>query len=332
MDYNELYIDDATLTRFLAGETSDQEQQRIIQWLDLSEENRKRLDQLEKIWLETGNLQPHPIAVNSEQAWDKMQNRVDSYESTQQTQKRRIIWLTSIAASILVILFVSRIWAPTTSLLTLANLTPVAVTDTLPDGSVVALNANSKLEYTNQFGKNNRNLKLTGEAFFKVKRNAQLPFVVDAGIGGVKVLGTQFNVKIKENSDVAIDVIKGKVEVFCPGIVSNDTITHILTHHQSALIKRSSHSILPVTQSHSALKWFNNMIVFDNTPLLEVFETLEKHYQIKITCNDSTINQLPLSTIFQTNNPDEVIDVITSTFDLKYTKSNKQYNITTLNE
>jgi ferric-dicitrate binding protein FerR (iron transport regulator) len=329
MNYDELYIDDATLTRFLAGETTAEEQQKIISWLDLSEENRERLDQLEVVWLEAGNLQPRPVAVSPELVWGKMEQRVDAYEQSQKTKKHRIIWLTSVAASILVILFVSRIWTSTTTPLTLANLTQVALTDTLPDGSIVALNANSSLEYNKQFGKNNRDLKLNGEAFFQVKRNAQLPFIVDAGIGGVKVLGTQFNVKIEENSDVAIDVVKGKVQVFCFNIVSNDTITTILTRNQSALIQQSSRTILPKKQLPTAIKWYNNTIVFNDTPLQYVFKTLNEHFNIEITCNDNNINALPLNTIFQTDNIDEIIDVITSTFDLEYTKEGNKYTITT---
>ena len=63
----------------------------------------------------------------------------------------------------------------------------------LPDGTKGVLNGGSTIEYSVPFQKN-RNVKLVGEAFFDVKHDKQHPFLVDANLIDIKVLGTQFNV------------------------------------------------------------------------------------------------------------------------------------------
>jgi len=64
----------------------------------------------------------------------------------------------------------------------------------LPDGSKISLNRNSVLTYRENFGKRNRNVELTGEAFFEIAPDASKPFIIDAGKADVRVVGTSFNV------------------------------------------------------------------------------------------------------------------------------------------
>ena len=82
----------------------------------------------------------------------------------------------------------------------------------LPDGSKIYLNRNSELSYRENFGKNKRDVKLTGEAFFEISPDAIKPFIIDAGKASVKVVGTSFNV-ITNNTESAVEVfvITGKV-------------------------------------------------------------------------------------------------------------------------
>ncbi|MCF0072902.1 FecR domain-containing protein [Dyadobacter sp. CY261] len=84
---------------------------------------------------------------------------------------------------------------------------------TLPDGSVAELNAASDITYPAHFGET-REVRLSGEAFFKVKRDTAHPFVVHSGEIDVKVLGTSFNVKAYQNDAVSrVTVATGKVGV-----------------------------------------------------------------------------------------------------------------------
>ena len=69
---------------------------------------------------------------------------------------------------------------------------------TFPDGSIVWLNAGSKVKYDSNFAKASRKVELTGEGYFEVSKNKELPFVVSTGKLSVKVLGTKFNLKSYE--------------------------------------------------------------------------------------------------------------------------------------
>jgi transmembrane sensor len=84
----------------------------------------------------------------------------------------------------------------------------------LPDGSVVALNSNSKLVFPKQFKGDTREVTIEGEAFFDVKPNAEKPFIINAGNAQVKVVGTSFNVcAYPETETVEVVVETGKVQV-----------------------------------------------------------------------------------------------------------------------
>jgi len=82
----------------------------------------------------------------------------------------------------------------------------------LPDGSLVFLNSKSSISYSKDF-KNKRELKLTGEAYFEVKKNPERPFLVETEKIKTRVLGTSFNIKAYKNSQTMVSVNTGKVEV-----------------------------------------------------------------------------------------------------------------------
>ena len=84
----------------------------------------------------------------------------------------------------------------------------------LPDGSVVRLNSSSSLTYDKNFGKNFREVNLTGEAFFDVTKDSSHPFLIHTKVIDIKVLGTSFNVRSYPNdANTETSLIRGKVEV-----------------------------------------------------------------------------------------------------------------------
>ena len=84
----------------------------------------------------------------------------------------------------------------------------------LADGTKVWLNAGSKITYDNSFNSSNRRIQLVGEGYFKVAKNAELPFVVEAGEVAVKAVGTAFNVKAYPDENLLeTTLVEGKVDV-----------------------------------------------------------------------------------------------------------------------
>ena len=235
MNKDSEHIDDKLLSRFLLGEANAAETQLVTKWLQLSKKNQKVLDDYEAIWAEAGKLTPKPVAVDSKSAWAKMSTKVDNFEEEKSTKvislKSRITWFSSSAAAIIIILFgiYQLLINPKTSLknIQIASVEEV-LNDSLPDGSKIALNTNSKITYPKNFAKNERRLKLNGEAFFKVKPNKEKPFVIETNSGFIQVLGTSFNVKAYENNELEVIVTEGLVKVYTVDFETNDTSSILL--------------------------------------------------------------------------------------------------------
>ncbi|GAB7087374.1 FecR family protein [Marinifilum fragile] len=328
------HINDTLLTKFLLGETNKKEQKLIIDWLDEKEENHKHLDQLETVWLESGKLKPRPIPVNTKLAWSILSKRMDVHDSglspsIRKHSRFKIIIYTSIAASILALIGIFN-WYNDESVqnekFLLANNTSETLQELLPDGSKLYLNRSSKITYETTID-NQRIVNLEGEAFFKVKRDTLRPFIVNAGIGGVKVLGTSFQVKRKNNGDIAVDVNSGKVELFRPNKAKTDTLHLILVKDEGGLISNEKDTIISVSSNSSAFFWVDKRLSFINKPLKEVFKVLEDCYDIEIISDIPEINKMYYTSSFIDNDAEEVIRVISNTYKLSYQKEDNIFTI-----
>ena len=162
--------------------------------------------------------------------------------------------------------------------------TEIAQTETLllPDNSEVILNAQSKLTYNKKNWKNKRDLNLDGEAFFKVSKGQKFSVITDAGV--VHVLGTQFNVKERDNY----------FEVHCyEGLVSvtfnNETIK--LPPGKTFRVINNSVEINDDFSSNSS-SWMQKESSFAKVPLVQVIDELQRQYDIKISTENIDTTQL----------------------------------------
>ncbi|MEW7289425.1 FecR family protein [Aquimarina sp. 2304DJ70-9] len=155
---------------------------------------------------------------------------------------------------------------------------------TLPDGSSVELNAASTLSHPRFFWSNTRQVKLDGEAFFKVTSGTN--FTVTTQLGKIEVLGTQFNVKGRPN-EFTVGCYEGKVRV---SSVENQKKTlekgDAVSLQGSTLISRKITEKTPL--------WMSGESIFDSIPLEKVLDEMERQYNI--TFKRSTIDQNQLFT------------------------------------
>lgn len=328
------HINDTFLAKFLLGETSKEEQRTIISWLDEKAENRKHLDQLEQVWLESGKLNPTPISVNKQIAWKKLSLRVDQHDNTQsfsiqRFSKFRVLAIASLAASI-VILFGIFNWFRYDSShvdeFQLANTSSSVIQDSLPDGSEIHLNRMAQISY-HRSNTNKRIVNLKGEAFFNVKRDTLRPFIIYAGIGKVEVLGTSFSVKIKENGDISVDVKSGKVELFRPNSINADTLHLILKKDEAGIISNQQDTIIRLASNADAFFWMDKRLSFRNTQLNKIFTILESCYGVEIKSGNPDINNLYYSSSFIDEDIEDVLKVISNTYDFTFKKEENVFTI-----
>jgi len=332
MNTNDRHIDDKLLLRFLLGEASNDEMQQVTAWLQLSEENQKLLDTYEAIWAEAGKLTPNPVAVDTPSVWKNMSDRIDIFEAEKNQVKSislrsRISIYSASAAAVIIILFGISQLIKKPQNIQIAS-TYKVLTDSLPDGSDVTLNANSKITYPKQFAQNERRVKLEGEAFFNVEHNKEKPFIIEAGNAFIQVLGTSFNVKAYENSEIEVIVTDGLVQLFTVDSESNDTLAILLKAGEKGRFSTKERKPVYVSENiPDELYWMKYTLIFNDTDLKKVFKLLEDYYSIEIKVSDTRIYDCRLSTTFSNNSIDNIIEVIAATFEFEYIKENKTYTI-----
>ena len=182
----------------------------------------------------------------------------------------------------------------------------------LPDGTSVKLNANSKLSYSAAFGTADRNVTLTGEADFDVKRNENMPFIIEAGKGRIEVLGTSFDVAAYPGEATRLVVTEGKVAF---SSMVNEEVEEILIKGQSAVIDSEGANI-EVTETTSAnfSGWWTRKLDFEDDPLSEVVESLQNTYWVKFNY-DEDLKACPVSANFVPEQTiTEVIEILEASF------------------
>lgn len=181
----------------------------------------------------------------------------------------------------------------------------------LPDHSKVDLNALSSITFNKSNWKNNRNVSLKGEAFFDVEKGST--FNVNTSNGIVTVLGTEFNVKQRDNF-FEVTCYEGLVQVtyknnktkIKPGesfLVLNDLVINNQTVYNQP-------------------QWLTNTSAFKSLPLKEVIAELERQYNIKVETKNINTDLL-FTGRFTHNNLDTALKSITQPLQLTYTKTNQ---------
>jgi ferric-dicitrate binding protein FerR (iron transport regulator) len=333
MNKNFSHIDDQLLLRFLLGEANEDEMHQVQEWLQLSEENQSVLDSYENLWAETGKLTPKPVAVDTPMVWKKMSNRIDLYEEDKKSVKtislksRLTLFSSSIAAAIIIMFGVYQLLLKQPQQILIAS-TEEVLHDTLPDGTNIALNKNSNITYPEQFTKNERRVKLEGEAFFKVEHDKEKPFIIETGDAYIQVLGTSFNVKAYENNELEVIVTEGLVKIYTVDSETMDTSAILLKAGQKGRIRGNEQKPIYVSDNiPDAIFWMNYTLIFNDTDLKKVFNLIENYYNVEIKVNNDKIYDCRLSTTFTNNSINDIIEVIAATFEFEFTKENNTYTI-----
>lgn len=154
----------------------------------------------------------------------------------------------------------------------------------LSDGTEVLLNAESKLIFPNKFCGSRRVVRLEGEAYFKVARNEQMPFIVETEKTSTRALGTEFNIKAYKNAESHVTLINGSVLVNIPG--TDQEVT--LTPGQEATAAEETLKVKDVDTNYY-VQWKEGYFYFDNVPLVEILCDLGRWYNVNIEIEKASL-------------------------------------------
>ena len=181
----------------------------------------------------------------------------------------------------------------------------------LPDHSKVDLNALSSITFNKSDWKNNRNVSLKGEAFFDVEKGSS--FNVNTPNGIVTVLGTEFNVKQRDNF-FEVTCYEGLVQVTYKNNKSK------IKPGESFLVLNDL--VINNQTVYSQPQWLTNTSAFKSLPLKEVIAELERQYNVKVETKNINTDLL-FTGRFTHNNLDTALKSITQPLQLTYTKTNQ---------
>ena len=170
----------------------------------------------------------------------------------------------------------------------------------LPDGSTIILNADSKLKYPAGFGKNLREVYLNGEAYFNVRHDPSKPFVVHSGTLSTTVLGTKFNVSAFQNEkNIAVSLVEGSVKVSKEVSGTVENIVMLQPEQQLLYNKEKMISTVEQFNIQETVGWKENVLIFRKEPFKNVLIKLERAYGIKFELTDKSFGNRKITANFK---------------------------------
>ncbi len=183
---------------------------------------------------------------------------------------------------------------------------------TLPDGSRVWLNSDSRLEYPVEFGGRRREVTLSGEGYFEVVADAERPFVVRTESQTATVLGTEFNISAYDGEPVATTLLSGSVRVEASGCEA------VLEPGQQSLLEAGAIEVRAVNAERFA-QWCRGVINIDDMSMAEILKIVARKYDVAFDGQGIEIEDIILCGSIPTSEKlSTVLAILTRVGDVKF--------------
>jgi ferric-dicitrate binding protein FerR (iron transport regulator) len=313
---------DELLIAYLLGELDTETSLQVEAWIAESDEHRQQFEATKQIWDASENTMH--LNFDSNMAWDKVAPKITIKKTFNRFYYSAAAVILLLVSSVFVFTFINQ---ETQTYTLQANLN--LENDTLIDGSIIKLNKNSSITYSENFNENIRELSMEGEAFFDIKRDTSKAFIINIeNTSRVEVLGTSFNIKSTDDyTDVYVKSGLVKFEY-----QTKDT----LKAYQSILLKagekvkynkltneliQTKDSLLNAVETY----WMDRKLTFDGIKLKKVVKILEVVYDVNIELADSAINDCLLTVSFDNEEISQILEVLANTFELEIEQNGDQY-------
>jgi len=192
------------------------------------------------------------------------------------------------------------------------------------DGTKVSLNAASTLRFPERFTGGVREVHLEGEAYFDVINQNNNQFIVRAGVTTIEVLGTQFNVRAwAEDKQVEVVVAEGMVAFRTEDDMPEDGVTITRGFRSSILHDGSIASPKPVSLN-TYLAWLDGKLIFDRTPVRDVFKQLERNYNMEFVVNEPSFYERQITATFSEESIDEILQALSISLNARFEREGRR--------
>ena len=332
------------IVRYLDNSMIGDDADILEKWLDQSNENRRILHSTDRIWKASSDNTRESIIteLNLEKDWDRIASQINS--KTPEEKRARILHFSKLrkrqqfftgmlkVAALLLVAFTSAVityqFAPQTVqdqemaepvFNEIATNAAERANVELGDGSKVMLNAASKLIIPERFSQDKREVQLQGQAFFDIKSDRQRPFYIKTEKAVIEVIGTSFDVRsYPDEEDMLVVVREGTVELRRMDDPDNRLIVN--EGYLGQVSKTNGRLALEMIDDPLFyFGWMEGRLIFNNTPLSEVFRQIERWYdvQVKTDLSEEDLSRLKFSADLKTRSVHEVIEVIEMSMDIE---------------
>lgn len=337
-------VDWDRLSRYLAGECSEEEERQIDAWLAEDPDHVDLLERLRHIW--AASEAPRPQDRPSAEAKSKDRERLlreirtqrDPASADREARSRKVSvsnrltapFRTRAAQALMVVLLLvggallatqmGDGWGSSDTPDTQDFITARGERDTvrLNDGTRVWLSVDTKLTVPSRFDDQRRHVELSGEAYFEVAPDADRPFTVRSGPAQVRVLGTKFGVTAyPADSSVQVVVREGSVAV-APEAARPEASTTLQSGQLGTLSGSARRVVTRTVDANAYLGWLERRLDFHNAPLPEVARRLERWFDVEVRLQDKALNARRLTASFDDTSAESVAQIIATTLGIDY--------------
>jgi transmembrane sensor len=353
---------DDLLIGYLIGNSTEKEKQDIEKWLSENNDNRHYLDQIRDIYY-LGKTTKDPSGFDKEKSLAKI--KADYYklkylESRADKERKRpsqirFMKAMSFAASVLLIVSLGfnlqHILQPAGNRMSMGETAFNEISApkgsrtiiTLPDGTLVWLNAGSKIRFPMDFLNGDRKVSLVGEGYFEVVKYPEKRFIVHTSDLAIKVWGTKFNVKAyPEERIIQTTLVEGSISIkkLKGGpfeketyLMPNQTAVYYKSVDGASTNKLAVHpplgkvkprSILVRNQINTVLftSWKDKKWIIDGQPLGDLAHELERRFNVEIRFENESIKQYRFTGILSDETFEQVLEVIKFSAPIEYSVAN----------
>ena len=327
MEEEKKYIDEL-IANYLTGSLDKSALDELKAWMAASPANENYFIQQREIWFSAVSREAASI-YNKDKAFDLFKDRIHNQKDIAKPSRQRfrssIMWRYAAVIAVIIAVGSFSYWRGEVNVKnTFADISVEAPLGSktklyLPDGTLVWLNAGSRMTYSQGFGVDNRKVALEGEGYFEVKRNEKIPFYVKTKDMQLRVLGTKFNFRdYPEDCEVVVSLLEGKVGL--SNLLRENEEATLAPDECAVLNKASGQMTVKTVTASNASEWTGGYLFFDEELLPDIAKELERTYNVKIhIANDSLRTFRFYGNFIRTEQSiQEVLEALASTEKLQY--------------
>jgi len=280
------------LNKYFQGETTPEENEKILDWVEESPENFQiyihEREVFDALLLNT--------PINNEDI--KTNNLYIKPHSHKKYLLKEIAKIASIIViSVLATTFLIKNGEEDThSMQTVSVPAGQRINIVLPDGTDVWLNAKTSIKYPASFNKKERQVEICGQAYFDVTKKQDIPFIVKTRDSRVKVLGTKFDIQTSPEGYISeLMLMEGKVR-----IDMNESDESIILNPFDKANAQDGKFLVEHTDDVSPYEWRNGILSFKNKTFEEIMKIFEKVYDVQIIISTPELKNERLTAKFRT--------------------------------